>query len=135
MDQDNTIKTRVNHNCIICGSRGEPIYHNLHDRLFDTPGKWNLKRCPNPQCNLVWLDPIPLKDELGKLYENYFTHTAQNHSNLQINHGLLRFIRSGLEIVWNLFLIFTPIYWERKRLFLMYLGKEKPGKLLERWRL
>jgi 2-polyprenyl-3-methyl-5-hydroxy-6-metoxy-1,4-benzoquinol methylase len=39
-------------------------------------GRWNFKQCPNPDCGLVWLDPMPLVEDIPKAYENYHTHAA-----------------------------------------------------------
>jgi 2-polyprenyl-3-methyl-5-hydroxy-6-metoxy-1,4-benzoquinol methylase len=60
--------------CYLCGSQGEALYSDLADRLFDAPGKWDLKRCPAPECGLLWLDPMPREDEIGKAYQTYYTH-------------------------------------------------------------
>ncbi len=60
--------------CYLCGSGGAGLYEGMPDRLFGSPGKWNLKRCHNPGCGLVWLDPMPSKEDIGKAYRNYFTH-------------------------------------------------------------
>jgi 2-polyprenyl-3-methyl-5-hydroxy-6-metoxy-1,4-benzoquinol methylase len=60
--------------CGLCGAPGELFYHGLKDRLFGAPGEWNLKRCANPGCGLVWLDPMPLPEEIYKAYQNYYTH-------------------------------------------------------------
>ena len=35
-------------------------------------GSWSLKRCVNPGCGLVWLDPMPLPEDIGKAYANYY---------------------------------------------------------------
>src|SRR5208337_1608652 len=63
-------------NCHLCGTGGEPLYEGLKDRLFNAPGRWNLKRCLNADCGLLWLDPMPLEEDIGKAYETYFTHAA-----------------------------------------------------------
>ncbi|MEN8257634.1 MAG: class I SAM-dependent methyltransferase [Thermodesulfobacteriota bacterium] len=60
--------------CYICGSKGDILYQDLEDRLFGVSGKWSIKRCPNLQCGLVWLDPRPCKDDLWKAYDEYYTH-------------------------------------------------------------
>ncbi|MGA7871733.1 MAG: class I SAM-dependent methyltransferase [Candidatus Binatus sp.] len=62
--------------CPLCGTGGEPLYEGLKDRLFNAPGRWNLKRCPNPECGLLWLDPMPLEEDIGIAYGTYFTHAA-----------------------------------------------------------
>jgi len=60
--------------CYVCGTLGESLYVNLKDRLFGASGNWNLKKCPNQKCGLVWLDPMPLKEDIIKAYHNYPTH-------------------------------------------------------------
>ena len=62
--------------CYLCGTGGEPLYEGLKDRVFNVPGRFNLKRCPNLQCGLLWLDPMPLEEDIGMAYETYFTHAA-----------------------------------------------------------
>jgi len=62
--------------CLLCGSEGEVLYSDLRDRLFGAPGIWALMRCP--KCQLVWLNPQPNPDDIGKLYAQYFTHTTPN---------------------------------------------------------
>ncbi|MGB9924874.1 MAG: class I SAM-dependent methyltransferase [Methanothrix sp.] len=58
--------------CMLCGSEGMVLYSNLHDRLFGAPGVWSLMECP--ACQLVWLNPRPISEDIGKLYCQYFTH-------------------------------------------------------------
>jgi len=58
--------------CVLCGNNGRPLYQDLVDVLFGTPGKWDLKACGNGNCDLIWLDPSPLRDDLPLLYRNYF---------------------------------------------------------------
>lgn len=44
-------------------------------------GEWTLKKCGNPQCGLIWLDPMPVREDLGRLYETYYTHEIrESHS-------------------------------------------------------
>jgi SAM-dependent methyltransferase len=70
------IRSRICPECSLCGTRGEPLYAGLTDRLFGVSGEWNLKRCPNTSCGLIWLDPMPLEEDIGKAYASYFTHAA-----------------------------------------------------------
>lgn len=60
--------------CILCGREGSLLYSRLRDRLFSAPGRWSLMRCRG--CDLVWLNPRPLPEEIGKLYEDYHTHVV-----------------------------------------------------------
>jgi hypothetical protein len=50
------------------------LYRGLQDRLVGAPGEWNLKACDNAECGPLWLDPRPAAEDLGRLYENYYTH-------------------------------------------------------------
>lgn len=68
------IRTRPCHNCHLCGSEGGLLYRGLRDRVFKTPGDWDLKKCRNSQCGLIWLDPMPLEEDIEKAYINYYTH-------------------------------------------------------------
>jgi SAM-dependent methyltransferase len=58
----------------MCGAAGHLLYANLTDQIFGTTGTWNLKQCTSPECGLIWLDPAPLEEDLGKAYKIYFTH-------------------------------------------------------------
>lgn len=70
------IRTAPHPSCTLCGSAGEFIYLALRDRLFGTVGAWNLKQCNNRKCRLIWLDPMPLEEDLGSAYARYYTHAA-----------------------------------------------------------
>lgn len=69
------IGTEEQSTCYLCGNEGETLYYNLEDRIFSSPGSWTLKRCVSAECGLVWLDPMPTKNEIGKAYRNYYTHS------------------------------------------------------------
>jgi len=58
--------------CFLCSNNGISLYQGLRDRFIATPGIWELKRCT--KCGLVWLNPRPLPEEIGKLYIEYYTH-------------------------------------------------------------
>jgi len=72
--EDDIICTRPCPDCYICGTRGEPLYQGLQDRLFGCLGTWDLKKCPNSGCGLLWLDPMPTEQDISKAYLNYYTH-------------------------------------------------------------
>jgi len=60
--------------CPLCGTAGEALYTGLRDRLFSAPGEWSHRRCPAPDCGLLWLDPMPVAEDLGLAYASYYTH-------------------------------------------------------------
>src|SRR5487761_1111965 len=60
--------------CYLCNSFGDVLYRDLTDAVFFAPGKWSIRRCPNPACGLLWLDPMPVAEDLPAAYEGYYTH-------------------------------------------------------------
>jgi 2-polyprenyl-3-methyl-5-hydroxy-6-metoxy-1,4-benzoquinol methylase len=100
------------------------LYENLADGLFGAPGHWNFKLCPSSDCGLMWLDPIPVEQDIGKAYAQYYTH-AVLPTRMPLVLGALQ---KGLSAVLS---FVDPVQRERERLSLMYLGDSKPGKLLD----
>ena len=94
-DKKQEIQTRPCPDCYICGTKGQPLCQGLEDRLFGALGRWNLKSCPNPDCGLVWLDPMPIEEDIGNAYETYYTHeedtTEHNRYPETIYQLLVRF--------------------------------------------
>jgi SAM-dependent methyltransferase len=80
--------------CLLCGSGGEVLHHGQRDRLFGAGGLWDAKKCSNPQCGLVWLDPMPLAEDIGKAYASYYTHASPNDAK---QAGLLKRIYLQME--------------------------------------
>jgi len=115
--------------CDNCGSHGANLYVDLHDHLFGSPGTWNLRRCDSNSCGLVWLDPQPLPDQLGKLYSSYYTHVetqpagAAEHVSYE-SRGMKRVLKNALALIffWN-----ANIY----RSDYLHLEGMRPGRLLE----
>jgi 2-polyprenyl-3-methyl-5-hydroxy-6-metoxy-1,4-benzoquinol methylase len=69
------IRTVAQPQCILCECKGQLIYSGQKDCLFGADGSWDFKICPNRECGLIWLDPMPLKEDIGKAYANYYTHS------------------------------------------------------------
>jgi 2-polyprenyl-3-methyl-5-hydroxy-6-metoxy-1,4-benzoquinol methylase len=69
-----SIRVRASTRCSICGSAGDVLYEGLDDVLFGAPGTWTLRRCTDRGCGLLWLDPQPIEEDIGKAYATYFTH-------------------------------------------------------------
>ncbi len=63
--------------CILCGSNGELLYHGLNDRFSNVPGAWDLRRCSDERCGLVWIDPMLTGEYFDKAYRDYYTHPAR----------------------------------------------------------
>jgi SAM-dependent methyltransferase len=49
------------------------LYEDLHDRFYSAQGAWNMRRCP--ACGLLWLDPVPLEEDVHLAYGTYYTHS------------------------------------------------------------
>ena len=65
-------------NCPVDGSPGVIYYKNINDVFFGTPGKWIYRK--SEATGHFWLDPRPNDDHIGSLYENYYTHSAEQSS-------------------------------------------------------
>ena len=138
--------------CEICGERGVLLYHSLKDYLFKVSGEWSFKKCPNPNCGLLWIDPLPTEEDCGMAYQNYYTHASfevTTGSKPSIFDGIIRmlkrFNKSLLSVYlhrrygypknyqdWSCFLYFLSII--RKNFYdayVMYLPFIKNGRLLD----
>jgi SAM-dependent methyltransferase len=71
---DDGIRTQPVPGCILCGSTGSILYSGLKDALFNAPGRWDVRRCADRQCGLLWLDPVPAESDLLRAYAQYYTH-------------------------------------------------------------
>jgi 2-polyprenyl-3-methyl-5-hydroxy-6-metoxy-1,4-benzoquinol methylase len=87
------IHTRPSPDCLLCRARGEPLYQALRDRLSVVPGQWQVKRCPDPTCGLLWLDPMPVEEDIGRAYREYYTHARAERQNLV--YRIFSIIRDG----------------------------------------
>ena len=115
-DTSHVIRVEPRHNCLLCGSVGERLYTNLEDSWFDAPGFWNISQCKNADCGLIWLDPMPLEEDIANAYHNYYTH-----SSVPIPRSLaskMLFTVLGLEQ-------------DRHNIELYYLKNRRPARLLE----
>src|SRR5690606_2269962 len=105
---------------------GQTFHESLIDLLFGAPGTWAIKKCPQPGCGLLWLDPCPITEDIHLAYEAYYTHGKGGVSarTREILYSLYRFIQSipartvGLQR-------------ERVDLEFMFLRGKKPGRLLD----
>lgn len=93
--KNNKIRTTSQPLCYICKNPGRMFYQGLTDRLFNAPGEWNIKQCLNPECGLLWLDPIPTKEDIGKAYLNYYTHSDANNVSGSFIRRLINFVKFG----------------------------------------
>ena len=119
----NEIHNRPQPRCPLCDSAGVEIYTGLTDGLFGAPGRWNFRRCENPDCGLWWLDPMPLMEDLPKAYEHYSTH-VDDSSSPDLRRRLTR-------ATFRFALCLMGLDGERERSRSLYLSQKSPGRLLE----
>lgn len=60
--------------CKFCHADGNIFFDSVKDTLYKVPGQWELMRCSNRKCGLVWIRPMPTPDEIPGFYKNYYTH-------------------------------------------------------------
>lgn len=70
------MRVRPNPSCPVCGSDGPVAYGDLPDRLFGIPGRWDVRRCQDDACGTLWLDPVPLPEDVHLAYRVYATHAT-----------------------------------------------------------
>jgi SAM-dependent methyltransferase len=114
---------------MLCGTAGGRLYSGLTDRLYSAPGQWALAHCTNRECGLVWLDPMPVAEDLAIAYRTYFTHaeatpTTRPKSWASSLKAPLRLARRG---------VIGALGVERERALLgcMDLTDTPPGRLIE----
>jgi 2-polyprenyl-3-methyl-5-hydroxy-6-metoxy-1,4-benzoquinol methylase len=131
--------------CSLCNSPGELIYSQQTDRLYGVPGYWGFKECTNPICGLIWLDPMPLENELYKTYRNYYTHQditggatilhrvyhSLSEGYLALFHGFDKGDCPTWKKIAGVLLIFFPGLRSEQSLSVMDLNNNEKGKLLE----
>ncbi len=90
-DNKNAIRGRPSPSCYLCGADGNILYEALGDLLFGVPGEWDLRKCGNSSCGLIWIDPMPQADDISMLYDRYHTHS------IQVNSGWLAGLYNGIR--------------------------------------
>ncbi len=124
---DNVIRTIDIDKCYICDGNGNYLYKDLRDRVHGVEGVWNIIKCDNPSCKLLWLNPKPSMDSIHLLYKDYYTHHTVKEKRPKDFEVILDF---PFKIIYSLLKRILFIRYERKRLNHMYLGKNG-GRLLE----
>ncbi len=129
------IRTREVECCPQCGSSGESLYVGLSDRLFNAPGIWGAMRCNTKSCQMVWLNPAPINEDLHLAYTSYYTHVAADKGNekIKISSSAWQGYRSW---VWGNTL-FPATFWQKALGLIFFLspnrklGVEYPIRQLE----
>lgn len=89
------IRSHARPSCYVCGSRGERLYSGLSDKLFGAPGTWSVKKCANSNCVTLWLDPMPLEEDIGLAYVTYHTHVSSDGVGNARPAGLFGYVAAG----------------------------------------
>lgn len=123
------IVTRDVPQCIYCGSSGNIRQSQVFDPDGNIPEPWTYRQCGNSACNLIWLDPAPLPNELWKAYTTYHTHAAQRIGG--VAKALLslsnRLARWGLLPLW----MANGMQRETQQMRFMMLDTATRGRLLD----
>jgi SAM-dependent methyltransferase len=126
MDEKKEIRVAAKPVCLLCGSLGRLAHEHLRDRFFGSPGEWTLRRCANRDCGFVWLDPMPVAEDLALAYERYYTHgpAAGDDERPAARRSMFdRLYRTALDL--------ASITEARHAARDLYLGDTTPGRLLE----
>src|SRR5262245_669285 len=69
-----SIRTTSRSTCPVCSSPGELLYSGLKDFSYRAPGEWSIRKCKGQRCGMLWLNPFPIPEDIGKAYQGYYTH-------------------------------------------------------------
>jgi 2-polyprenyl-3-methyl-5-hydroxy-6-metoxy-1,4-benzoquinol methylase len=138
--KETTINTFSVKLCMICGTEGGKKYKDLTDRNFGTTKGWNISECTNKKCGLLWLNPMPTKEDIGKAYESYYTHSDQKKSILDfsylekpylaVQYGYYSSISFWKKML-GLLVYLIPIVKNKFDFGILYLKNIKEGKVLD----
>ena len=89
------IRSRSVPACPLCGGPGAGLYRGLRDRFAPGPEEWAVSRCADPACALLWLDPMPLEEDIAHAYhEDYYTHQDEGPALTWYRRGF-RWLKQG----------------------------------------
>ena len=103
--------------------KGKELYVGLADRLFNAPGVWNLKQCADDSCGLVWLDPMPMEEDIAFAYRSYYTHQGED--------AIRNFGKMSYQLLCGVLSRATGLINEKRAIRTRYLGDQTPGNMLE----
>jgi SAM-dependent methyltransferase len=67
----------------------------MKDTWFHTPGEWDSRRCDNPGCRTIWLDPMPLEEDIHLAYRDYLISRQVTTDSRDRVSGFYRHVRKG----------------------------------------
>lgn len=138
------LRSQPHPHCPTCRGEGRVAHENLEDRLFGVPGSWTIRACVRPTCGTLWLDPMPLEEDLAHAYSSYYTHDVaprrhamrRLYEQVRLGHYARRFgYRIHDPIGWKraASLVFELIPSRREALDMsvMYLSPRRDGRCLD----
>lgn len=130
MENPAKIRTQPRPACPLCGTVGHGLYSHVPDGLFGSAGEWGLSQCPRSGCGLLWLNPVPLAEDLHLAYQTYFTHADTPE-----RQTLRGRIRSVLYAVYQAAAAvpgaITGVRQDQREMASLFLGGQTPGRLLD----
>jgi SAM-dependent methyltransferase len=120
------MRAKPQENCPLCHIAGKMLYRGMADRLFSAGGEeWGMAQCQNLQCGLIWMNPMPVVEDLSLAYEDYFTHEGGKESSLRRLclqlYGLCNAVPAAI----------TGLGTAKARMNSLFLDDVSPGKLLD----
>lgn len=131
VSNNSILRTRSCTACLICGTEGKQLYQNIRDCLFGVSGEWNLVKCLNMECGLIWLDPKPIKQDIGKAYEGYYTHQEMQYEKGRLSY-IYKCIKEGYFMRKYGYYTDTAQSWKKLLGLLIYLHPGKRSNLDQR---
>src|SRR4051812_21168852 len=114
--------------CIFCANKKSTIlFDGVKDRLFNAPGTWRYRKCADVNCAFIWLDPMPVAEDLDMAYMNYYTHVDPAKRDRDPRPQFQRLMHGAF----SLFVRASGISAERAKFEASYLDDMKPGRVLE----
>lgn len=123
-----TIRSKPAPCCLLCHVEGIPLYEQLRDVSFGAPGSWHHRRCS--KCGLIWLDPMPLPDDLHLAYQSYFTHIAVN-KRPTARARFRDFLYTTYCALQRVPAALVGLARAQDRIRMMYLNDLRPGRILD----
>lgn len=119
-----SIRSRPRPQCPVCAGPGQIIYRGVRDGAYGASGSWDFRECRSKRCGSIWLDPVPLPQDLLLAYENYYTHRAFGGESATLAKRVYRLAADGV-------LHLAGVLSERRRVDGMFVENLPPGLLLD----
>lgn len=117
--------------CPLCGQPGKIRFNSLADFFrFGSPRSWSSRLCASRDCGCIWLDPMPLKSEIFKAYQTYYTHQTSAEKPVYYLPQYNKLQKLMIKVLHRC-LNFMELPKKRETFWLHGLTEKTGGKLLE----